>query len=61
MADTYPHNAPKRGKLLKLPNKYLGWLGESLYSQEGRKFRKRVEHRAMRRHGNTITNNQDKE
>ena len=48
MSRTKHHNAPKRAKLFKLPNRYTGWLGEGATTTE---FRKRVEHRANRRYG----------
>lgn len=49
MSRTKHHNAPKRGKQLKLPDRRVGWFGEFLYAQLGRQFRKRTEHRALRR------------
>lgn len=49
MSRTKHHNAPKRAKLLKLPHKRTGWVGEGCYAQEGVRFRKRLEHRASRR------------
>lgn len=51
MSRTAHHNAPKRGKLVKLADRYTGWLGEGLVAQEGREFRKRLEHRSARRWG----------
>lgn len=51
MSRTYHHHSPPRSKLMKLPHKYTGWEGESLQSQEGIAWRKRVEHRAQRRWG----------
>jgi hypothetical protein len=49
MAHTKHHNAPKRPKLLKLTDKYTGWLGEEAWRQKGRRFIKRLEHRHNRR------------
>ena len=38
-----------RGKtFLKLPDRYTGWLGEDCRKQNGRRFIKRMEHRAQR-------------
>ena len=37
-----------RKSFLKLPDRYTGWLGEDCRRQEGRRFIKRVEHRAIR-------------
>ena len=39
----------RRQTFLKLPDRYTGWLGEDCYKQEGRKYIKRLEHRAIRR------------
>lgn len=39
----------RRSKLLKLPNRYTGWVGEDCWRSEGRRFLKRLEHRAKRR------------
>lgn len=38
----------RRKTYLKLPNRYTGYLGEDCYRQEGRRYIKRLEHRAVR-------------
>lgn len=49
MSRTKHHNDSRKGKLLKLVNKYTGWIGENCWGQRGRKFLKRWEHRHNRR------------
>ena len=51
MSRTKHHNAPKRPKLMKLPDRYTGWVGEGQTTQNGLHFLKRQEHRAQRRWG----------
>lgn len=48
----------KRHTFLKLPDRYTGWLGEDCSKQEGRRFIKRVEHRAIRRYARTEINHE---
>ena len=40
----------KRKAYLKLPDRYTGWLGEDCYKAEGRRYIKRLEHKAIRRY-----------
>lgn len=39
----------RRKTFLKMPDRYTGWLGEDCFKQEGRRYIKRLEHRAHRR------------
>lgn len=41
-------------RLLHLPTKYTGWLGEDCWRSRGRRFIKRLEHRAYRRFGKLL-------
>ena len=50
MARTKHHNDAKGGKILKLEDKYTGWVGEYCWRQRGRKFLKRWKNRHNRRH-----------
>lgn len=43
----------KRKTFLKLPDRYTGWLGEDCYKAEGRRYIKRLEHKAIRRYTKT--------
>lgn len=49
MSRTRHHHSKPRVKLLKLPDRYTGWVGEGCNSQQARKFIKRLQHRAWRR------------
>lgn len=44
----------KRKTYLKLPDRYTGWLGEDCHKALGRRFIKRVEHRAHRRNAKAM-------
>lgn len=41
-------------RLIKLPDRYTGWLGEGCWRSRGRRFVKRLEHRAIRRFGKKL-------
>lgn len=41
-------------RLVKLADKYTGWLGEGCWRRNGRRFVKRIEHRYNRRHGKVL-------
>lgn len=55
MADTYNHRNA-RPKLVKLPDRYTGWLGEGCWRAHGRNFIKRLQRRALRRFNKVLTN-----
>ena len=48
MSDNKRHNKP-RPKLLKLTDKYTGWMGEGCWTAKGRRFIKRLQTRHNRR------------
>lgn len=41
-------------RLVKLADKYTGWMGESCLNSPARRFIKRLEHRHNRRHGKKL-------
>lgn len=49
MSRTHHHGSPARAKLLKLCDKYTGWIGEGNYRSAGKRFLKRLQHRYNRR------------
>lgn len=48
------NNQRPREKLLKLADKYTGWIGEECWRQNGRKFIKRLQARHNRRVGKKL-------
>lgn len=48
MSKTYKSDVG-RFKLVKLPDRYTGWLGESCWRSRGKRFLKKLQHRALRR------------
>lgn len=50
MSRTHHHNAPKRERLTRFPDRYTGCLGEGIRKARTKAWRKRLEHRAARRH-----------
>lgn len=57
MSNTYHHNSPTRARLMRIPNRYTGWVGEGCWSQNGKQFIKRIERRANRRWGKSVITN----
>lgn len=54
MSHTKHHNDSRSGRLLKLPHKYTGWIGENCWRQRGRRFLKRWQNRCIRRYGRIL-------
>lgn len=38
-----------RVNLLRLPDRYTGWMGEQCWRSHGKRFLKKLQHRAVRR------------